>query len=408
VAVPLDAAADPEALADPIEDCAAAVLVAPAATRGAPGPLLTPAELAAGPRRDVAPVRDGDLAYLVYSSGSTGRPKAAMHSHGDLRVGIETYAAEVLALGPGDRCHSASRLHPSLGFGNGFVRVLGRGATAVLNGRRPAPGTILGLLERHRVTVLTAVPTLWAQLARYAARRPDETGGLAGLRLAVSSGDGLSATVAAAVRESLGVELLQGLGCSECSNVVISMRPGERADGALGRPVTGIDVALRDEDGAPVAAGEPGRLWIRSASNTTGYWGRPDLTRDLLHGEWIRMGDMLVEREGRLHHMGRADALFKVDGRFVSPPAVEEALLGHPAVAEAAVVGRSDDRGLVRAMAAVVVEGAPPDDLAEDLRRRVADAVGPHAVPRTIEVMDELPRLSSGKLDRRALAERAG
>lgn len=403
VAVPLDADGDPAVLADALADCAAALVV----TAGDPPPgvpSVGPEDLAAGPPRPTAPVEPGDLAYLVYSSGSTGRPKAAMHAHADLRTGIETYAAGVLGLGPGDRCHSAARLHTSLGFGNGFFRVLGTGATAVMRPARPRPASLLALAAEERVTVLTAVPTTWAQLARYAARRPEEARGLATLRAAVSSGDGLSPTVAAQVRETLGIDVTQGLGCSECSNIVISARLGEPADGSLGVPVPGVEISLRDEEGVPVAPGTPGRLWIRSPSNTTGYWARPELTRDLVHGEWIRMGDMLVEREGRIVHMGRADSLFKVDGKWVSPAEVEDALLGHPAVAEAAVVGWDDGSGLLRAAAAVALtEGAPPEGLEEDLRHRVSERAGAHAVPRLIAVRDELPRLSSGKLDRRRL-----
>lgn len=403
VAVPLPADGEPDAVAAALTDCAARVVVADG-ERVLGAPVVDADELASGARTALSPVEPGDLAYLVYSSGSTGRPKAAMHAHGDLRVGIETYAAKVLGLRPGDRCHSAARLHTSLGFGNGFFRVLGSGATAVLHGGPPGARTALELVAEHGVTVLTGVPTFWAQLAAYAARRPDEVAALTTIRAAVSSGDGLSSAVADAVRAALGIELIQGLGCSECSNIVISARPGERADGSLGTPVPGVDIELRDPDGARVPDDAPGRLWIRSGSNTTGYWSRPELTRDLVHGEWLRMGDVLVRRGGRLHHVGRADAMFKVDGRWVSPPQVEDALLAHPGVVEAAVVGRRDGRGLVRAAAFLVLD-ADDEVKDEELRARVARVAGAHAVPRTIERRAALPRLSSGKLDRRALAD---
>ena len=139
VAVPVDPTA-PERLAILAGDCEPAVVVS-AEEEPPPGRAIRAAELAAGAPAAVAPVGPDDLAYLVYSSGSTGRPKGAMHGHRDLETGIDTYAAEVLGLGPGDRCHSAARLFTSLGFGNGFFRVMGRGATAVLSarGRRPGP-----------------------------------------------------------------------------------------------------------------------------------------------------------------------------------------------------------------------------------------------------------------------------
>jgi acyl-coenzyme A synthetase/AMP-(fatty) acid ligase len=407
VAVPVDPASGPERLATLLDDCEPAVVVAEDDAEPAGGAAtLRAADLEAGAPAPIAPVHPEDLAYLVYSSGSTGRPKGAMHAHRDLRAGIETYAAEVLALATGDRCHSAARLFTSLGFGNGFFRVLGRGATAVLSGVLPTPRAALGLVAREGVTVLTAVPTFWAQLATFLERHPDPEA-LATVRLAVSSGDSLPPGVAARLREVSGLEPIEGLGCSECSNIVLSTRPGEPLPGTLGRPVPGVGIRLADPDGRPVPSGEPGRLWIRSDSNTTGYWRRVEETREVVFGPWLRMGDVLSERDGVYRHLGRADDLFKVDARWVSPVEVEAALLDHEAVAEAAVVGRPDDQGLMRPAAFVVLAAGAEgvERLAADLRRHVARALSPHSAPQTVTALDELPRLPSGKLDRRRLRE---
>jgi acyl-coenzyme A synthetase/AMP-(fatty) acid ligase/alkanesulfonate monooxygenase SsuD/methylene tetrahydromethanopterin reductase-like flavin-dependent oxidoreductase (luciferase family) len=405
VAVPLDPHADPATLLDILEDCEPAVVVGEV-PEGAAVPSIGAGDLAAGEPREIADVGPDELAYLVYSSGSTGRPKAAMHAHGDLRTGIEGYGAEVLGLGPGDRCHSVAKLFTSLGFGNAFFRVLGNGATAVLAAGKPTARSVLGVVAERGVTVLTAVPTFWSQLARFLERHPDP-GALERVRLLVSSGDRLPGPVADRLREVAGVELLEGLGCSECSNVVISTRPGDPPGGGLGRATPGVEIRLADEDGEPVKPGTPGRLWIRSASNTSGYWRREELTAELLEGPWVRMGDMLVEEDGVYRHVGRADDLFKVDARWVSPGEVESALLEHPAVAEAAVVGRPDEAGLLRPAAFVVrADDAPEgEELTEALRRHVAHALEPYKAPRTVTALDELPRLPSGKLDRRKLRE---
>jgi acyl-coenzyme A synthetase/AMP-(fatty) acid ligase len=408
VAVPADPT-EPERLAALAEDCEPAVVVS-AEEEPPPGRTVHPGELDAGEPAEVADVAPDDLAYLIYSSGSTGRPKGVMHGHGDMRTGIATYAREVLGLGPGDRCHSMARLFTSLGFGNGFFRVIGSGATAVLTAPRPSPRGVLETVAREKVTVLSAVPTFWLQLARFLERHPDPAA-LATVRVAVSSGDSLPGAVAERLREVTGVELIEGLGCSECSNIVISTRPGEPfRPGVLGRPVEGVEVKLADEDGAPVARGEPGRLWIRSPSNTSGYWRREAETRELVRGDWIAMGDTLMEEEdGTMRHLGRSDDLFKVDARWVSPSQVEGALLGHPAVAEAAVVGVRDEEGLTRPAAHVVLapdaDADAGDGLAEELRRHVAHELAPHMAPRTVTVRESLPRLPSGKLDRRGLRE---
>jgi benzoate-CoA ligase len=403
VPVPLDPHATGERLADVVDDCEPAVIVCDEETAAPPALALRPAELTDGPWHHLVAVHPADLAYLIYSSGSTGRPKAVMHAHADMAVSIRGYSREVLGLGPGDRSHSVARLFTSLGFGNGFFRPLGTGATCVFTHSRPTVRSVAGAVSRNGVTVLTAVPTFWLQLATFLERRPDEWSG-AELRLAVSSGDSLPGPVGERVRVLLGVDLIEGFGCSECSNVVISTRAGEPMPGALGRVTPGVEIRLTDDDGETVAPGTPGRLWIRSASNTSGYWRRTGETRELVYGPWLRMGDMLLQEGDVYRHMGRADDLFKVDARWVSPTEVEAALLDHDAVAEAAVVGRPDDDGLMRPAAFVVPTGTPaPDGLADELRRHVAHRLEPHKAPAWVTLLDSLPRLPSGKLDRRSL-----
>ena len=339
---------------------------------------VDPAELEDAVELPVAAVHPEDLAYMIFSSGSTGRPKGAMHAHRDLRPSVDGYASAVLALERGDRCHSVARVFASLGFGNGFFRPLGLGATCVMSAVRPTVRSVLDLVTRHEVTVLSAVPTFWAQLATFLERHPDPDA-LRRVRLAVSSGDALPAAVGDHLRGVTGVELIEGLGCSECSNIVISTRPGEPLPGAIGRLVPGVEIRLADDSGQPVPEGTPGRLWIKSPSNTSGYWRRSDETRELLYGPWIRMGDILRQDDGVYRHLGRSDDLFKVDAKWVSPVEVEAALHEHEAVAEAAVVGRPDAAGLVRPVAFVVLADASRGevDLAGTLRRHVAHRLAP-------------------------------
>jgi acyl-coenzyme A synthetase/AMP-(fatty) acid ligase len=364
---------------------------------------VSPAEMTGADPIGVVDVDPGDLAYMIFSSGSTGRPKGAMHAHRDLATSVEGYARDVLGLAPGDRCHSVAPLFASLGFGNGFFRPLGRGAACVMSRTRVTVRSIGRLIADHGVTVLTGVPTFWSQLATFLERHPDPDA-LTGVRLAVSSGDSLPAPVLARLETLTGVPLIEGLGCSECSNVVISNSERERIPGALGRAVAGVDIRLADDDGEAVPAGAPGRLWIRSPSNTTGYWNRPDETAELVHGEWIRMGDVLRVDEGVYRHLGRSDDLFKVDAKWVSPVEVEGILHEHPDVAEAAVVGLPDENGLLRSAAFVVANpGADAVGLPGALRRHVAHRLAAFMAPVTVTLLDELPRGATGKVDRRAL-----
>lgn len=369
---------------------------------------LDPSGLDAGDPADVRPVEPDDLAYFIFSSGSTGWPKGVMHAHADLVPSIEGYSTQVLGLRPGDRAFSVAKAFASLGFGNGFFRPLGCGACCVMSSRRPTVRQVLATIAEHGVTVFSAVPTFWSQLARFLARHPDQAD-LSSVRLAVSSGDSLPAAVLDKVREATGLEVLEGFGCSELSNIIFSVRPGEPAPGTIGRLVPGVEIQLVDEDGEPVEPGTPGRLRVKSASNTTGYWRRPEETAELVHGEWLHLGDTLREEDGVYRHMGRSDDLFKVDGLWVSPTEIEAALHEHPAVGAAAVVAREDENGLTRV--AAFFEAAGDDtgpDVESDIRSHVARAMGPYVAPSTITWLDELPRGATGKVDRRALAALEG
>ncbi len=407
VAIPLDPAMAPDLMAGVLEDAAVAIVIADDEVPGGPWRVLHPEALDRAAPVPVTPVHPDDLAYIVYSSGSTGTPKGAMHAHRDMHASVEGYAREVLGLAAGDTCHAVSRGYTSLGFGNGFFRPLGRGAHVVHTHTRPNVRTVIHACRDHGVTVLSGVPTFWAQLAEFLTRHPDERASIATVRLGVSSGDTLPAPVLARLREVVpGLDVLEGFGCSETSNIVLSTRPGDDLPGLLGHPVPGAEVSLRDGNGDPVPPGTPGRLWIRSASNTSGYWRRADLTRDLVHGEWVRMSDILVVEDGVFRHIGRADDLFKVDAKFVSPVQVEGVIHAHPAVAEVAVVGRPDAQGLLRVVAVIVpAAGAATEAAEHEIRHAVAHALGAYAAPSVIEWRDELPRLASGKVARRVLRE---
>ncbi len=407
VAIPLDSTMKPQLLAEMLDDAAVSVVVSEDEIPVGAWRVIRPEQMDAGTPAPIAPVHPDDLAYIVYSSGSTGSPKGAMHAHRDMRTSVDGYSADVLTLVPGDICHAVSRGYTSLGFGNGFFRPLGRGAHVVHTRPKPNVRTVLHACRDHGVTVLSGVPTFWSQLAQFLSRHPDQRSLLGTVRLGVSSGDSLPGPVLTRIREAIpGLDVLEGFGCSEASNIVLSTRPGDDLPGRLGRPVPGSDVSLRDENGVPVEAGTPGRLWIRSDSNTSGYWRRSDLTRDLIYGEWVRMTDMLVEEDGVFRHVGRTDDLFKVDAMFVSPVQVEGVIHEHPAVADVAVVGRLDDTGLMRVVAVIVpVEGTDTAAAGHEIHAAVAHALGAYAAPSAIEWRAELPRVASGKVARTMLRE---
>jgi len=229
------------------------------------------------------------------------------------------------------------------------------------------------------------------------------------VRLAVSAGERLPAELAVAWRARFGVEILDGIGATETIFMVLSNRPGRSRPGSSGTPVPGTEARLLDEDGHEVGDGVEGMLHVRTPSASPFYWRRGAESRRAFTGEWFRTGDVYVrDGDGFYHHRGRADDLFKVAGMWVSPADVEGALLGHPDVADAGVVGAPVAGGLVKAFAFVVARSGVRAALVDELRALTERTLAPHQRPREIVLVDELPRTATGKLQRFVLRERLG
>jgi acyl-coenzyme A synthetase/AMP-(fatty) acid ligase len=223
----------------------------------------------------------------------------------------------------------------------------------------------------------------------------------------VSAGERLPADLYHAWRRRFGVEILDGLGATETIFMVLANRPGRSRAGSAGKPVPGTEVRLLDAEGRPVADGEPGILHLRTPSTSPGYWNHLDVSRRAFVGEWFRTGDVMTrDADGFYHHAGRDDELFKVAGMWVAPADVEAALLTHPAVADAGVVGAPGEGGLLKPVAFVVGrDGAQPERLAEELAIHLAGRLPTHQRPRRIRVVPDLPRTVTGKLQRYLLRE---
>jgi acyl-coenzyme A synthetase/AMP-(fatty) acid ligase len=404
VAVPLDPRLPDERLAALAAEADPACAVV-ADGRTLADRVLRPDELDAGAPAPLVPVRRGDLALLMPSSGTTGLPKLVMHAHHDPVAGSDAFAVDVLGLGPGRRVFAAAHGSTGLGLFVGVLRPLGAGATIVRPARRPTPRSVLAAVERDRVDVLAAVPALWAQIAAFLERHPDERDRLRTLRACVSSGERLPPALARRLHALTGQALVDALGSAECGNVVLAARPG---DPRL-RPSRGVELCLADERGRPVPVGRPGRLCVRAPTVALGYWGGRGEARPLRRRAWLRTEDVLVQEDGAFRFLGRQDDLFVVDGRCIGPVAVEACLHEHPGVSEAAAVDALDAGGSVR-VAAFVVPGAGGEEgpTPDALLRLVGERLGPACAPSSVTLLGGLPRLASGKLDRRRLAALAG
>lgn len=359
---------------------------------------LTPAASTLAP----AATSSADAAFMLYTSGSGGTPKAAVHRHGDMLVATHNYAHGVLGLRPDDVTFSTSKLFFAYGLGNGMYFPFSCGARTILNPKRTSAERVIELVAERRPTVFFAVPTFYAAILREAetaARRLD----FSSVRLCVSAGEALPAEIFDRWKRTIGLEILDGIGSTEMLHIFISSRPGQCRPGSCGLPVPGYQAKIVDDDGVDVPPGQIGNLWVRGDSAFAEYWRIPDLTARTKSGDWVVTGDkFLCDAGGYYQYCGRADDMLKVAGMWVSPVEVENALLGHPHVAEAAVVGATDPRGLTYAVAYVTLRAGceQSDELAADICSHVKARLVSHKVPREVRFCDELPKTMTGKIQR--------
>ena len=365
--------------------------------------------LAAGsPACRTYPARPEDTAFWLYSSGSTGRPKGVLHRHDAAMATAELFADKVLGLKSDDVIYSAAKLFFAYGLGNGLTFPIHAGATAVLFPDRATAEAVCDILLRHKVTVFCGVPTLYAALL---ASPHLPKGGFPALRLCTSAGEALPQALGEAWTDRTGVEIIDGIGSTEMLHIFVSNRPGAVRYGATGHAVPGYAVKLVDESGAAPADGDIGELWVQGPSMTSGYWNQPAKNAETFVGGWMRTGDKFWrDTDGALIHTGRADDMLKISGIWVSPGEVENVLLSHPAVLEAAVIGVTDADGLIKTKAFVVLKpGEVGDDvLSAEIQAFVKARLAPHKYPRLIAFVQDLPKTATGKIRRHVLREREG
>jgi benzoate-CoA ligase len=342
-----------------------------------------------------------DPGFWLYSSGSTGRPKGTVHSHANPYWTAELYGRRALGLREDDVCFSAAKLFFAYGLGNGLSFPMSVGATTILMPERPTPDATFkrwrGEIGHLKPTVFFGAPTGYAGMlaSPNLPRRQDVA-----LRLASSAGEALPAEIGQRFTEHFGVEIVDGIGSTEMLHIFLSNKPGQVRYGTTGWPVPGYEVELRGEDGQPVPDGEPGDLYIHGPSAAMMYWGNRAKTRETFQGGWTKSGDKYVRNaDGTYTYSGRSDDMLKVSGIYVSPFEVEATLVQHPAVLEAAVIGKEDAEGLTKTKAFVVFK--PGHSVGEDeLKAFVKERLAPYKYPRFWEFVGELPKTATGKIQR--------
>jgi benzoate-CoA ligase family protein len=342
-----------------------------------------------------------DAAFWNYTSGSTGVPKGAVHLQHDIFTCIENYAIGVLGLTQDDILFSASKVFFAYGLGNTLFYPFGVGGATVLLPDRPFPETIFETINKYRPTVFCGVPTLYASMLQIA--EAEERYDLSSLRLCTSAGEALPKEIYFAWKKRFGLDILDGIGSTEILHIFISNRPGDVKPGSSGKLVRGYSARIVDTEGNDVPDGEVGTLHIKWESIAAFYWRHHDKTKASMLGEWFNTGDQYYrDKEGYYYYCGRGDDMLKVGGIWVSPIEVEEALMAHPAVFQAAVVAKKDPHNLIKPKAFVVLnkDFKPGEALCKEIQQFVKKSIAPYKFPRWIEFVPALPMTETGKIQR--------
>ena len=345
-----------------------------------------------------------DMAFWLYSSGSTGRPKGVVHAHCDIGVTVDQYARNVLRIDDRDVCYSTTKLFHAYGLGNSLSFPLSVGACAGLVKGRSTPERIFEAVARYQPTLFFSVPALYAAMVKAPGAADVD---FSSVRACVSAAEALPAAVLARWQALTGVPILDGIGSTEMLHIYCSNTLEDLAPGTSGRAVPGYELRLVDEHGLDVAPGQPGDLMVRGDSCAGFYWHQRDKTRYCMRGEWFHTGDRyIVDADGHYVYQGRSDDMIKVGGLWVSPADVEACLVRHPAVSEAAVIGVNvEDLSRIKALVICAASPDEPDALADELRQWCKQHLRRYEYPHVVEFVEDLPRTSTGKVQRFKLRE---
>jgi len=363
---------------------------------------------AAGPLQDVPRYSDLQaVAMIIYTSGTTGKPKGAMLTHRNFLANVEQCTGMV-RLRQKDVFLCLLPMFHSFAWTVCVLVPLFLGCAIVIVESIQPFGEVIKQIMRHRVTLFVAVPPIYAALLRVPFWRPLRF--INPLRLCISGAAPLPKAVHQKFEEKFGIPLLEGYGLTEASPVVTLNPEDKRVPGSVGKALPGVQLRIVEEAGREMPQGDVGEICVRGENVMTGYFENPEATREAFLDDghqWLKTGDVgFLDAEGYLMISDRKKDLIIVKGLNVYPKEVEDVLLAHPAVQEAAVIGIQDETGdeLIKAFV-TLKEGAPSDK--QELLKLCRSKLAPYKCPRDLEIRKELPKNTLGKILKRTLRAEA-
>ena len=349
------------------------------------------------------PTAADDVVMLASTSGTTGQPKVAMHFHRDVLATCDSFSKYLIKPHRDDVFTGTPPLGFTFGLGALLLFPLRAGAATLLI-ERATPGELADAIAAHGVTVLSTAPT--AYRAMLATGKVSSS--LKNLRRCVSAGEHLPKSVWQGFHDATGVAIIDGIGSTEMLHIFIAAADGDIRPGSTGKAVPGYRAMVLDGNGAPVPDGQPGRLAVQGPTGCR-YLSDPR-QRNYVQDGWNITGDTYIrDADGYYWYQARSDDMIISSGYNIAGPEVEEALLGHPEVLEAAVVGVADaERGMiVEAFVVLRESSAPGPAKAAELQEFAKQSIAPYKYPRVVEFVAELPKTTTGKTQRYRLRQMA-
>lgn len=364
---------------------------------------------------DFPELDERSAAALCYTSGTTGDPKGVCYSHRSIAVhSLIMSGADVFGIRSDDVVLATVPMFHAMGWGLPFLSAMS-GADVVMPGRHLDPAALLTMIRDRAVTWSSGVPTIWSDVDRHVREHPDRAADLATLRLLILGGTVVPTGLIATFGREYGVDVISGWGMTEIfpgATVARVHAAEDDEEGLRRRAIAGrispfYEIRLVDDGGVVVASdGDArGEVQVRGPAVASGYSGLDEAeAADKFDDGWLRTGDIgTVDRHGWLTLVDRAKDMIKSGGEWISSAELESALADHPAVAEAVVVARPDDRWGERPHAFLVA--APSAGLDDELRALLADRFPRWWVPDRFEVVESIPRTTTGKPDKKALRD---
>lgn len=343
-----------------------------------------------------------DPALIAFTSGTTGVPKGCIQFHRDILAPCDTFAKAHFRMAPGDIVMTSAPIAFTFGLGATLMFPLAFGAAAATI-EQPNPQAMVETMAKHGVTHLATAPTAYKAMLS----QPALVDALKTLKCCLSAGEHLPSATWAAWKAHTGIDIVDGIGSTEMMHIFISESGDAIRPGSTGRAVPGYEATVLDADGNPLAEGE-GRLAVKGPTGCR-YLDDPRQTNYVQNG-WNLTGDTYrKDADGYYWYVARSDDMIVSSGYNIGAPEVENALLGHPAVAECAVIGvPCPERGQkVKAFIVAAANVTPNDALISELKNFVKATIAPYKYPREIEFVDALPKTATGKLRRVELRHRA-